>query len=580
MKRQLLIIALLLMPVSVTWLHAQENKHAQAMYRAFVETLHNKLPKTITAKWNPAKDDSVNVVWNVLDGGGNVPKEKINVVMLSKTKSKVVAAVGPLYLDGHRFHFYNVPDDPTLPLRHILNAFDKQSPYASSYYSYVAGDEQAAFPGISIAFGEEGYPFPLSLDPRMNVRVIGFKDDDGFRSTYLLSWMSWEMNDADRPANANRKLYRVEGIIYEFHCPKLKSTPQVKAYNPDEYLERTNTALSVAQNMYFDMKSKEPERVKALATDTVAEMEQYSFQTMTTKLYNSPENPNLKTSYEALKAKLHRMVELSLTANPTELQVICHTLIKEVNNYPFQYSSWQVEELVRLTDTIASFMPKELKPQVASAQAVITAMRNLTADIDSLSENDQEYLNRNFWNLSHNPVVYTQTHFTGKGEHYSGDSQTGYFEVNANVCDGFHAETSLHDLRPGRYRVSAVVRAGKDEHSGAFIFCTTGNVTNGETHQKEIPAIGNSGGNVWFSALQRFVQRANAHEGVYALDMNKTTVSGGQGYGWNRIYLDDIIVSDGNLTYGVTTRPEITNTQHRGSNWFSACDFIVERVGD
>ena len=37
MKKQLLITALLLM--TVTWLHAQENKHAQAMRTAFVETL-------------------------------------------------------------------------------------------------------------------------------------------------------------------------------------------------------------------------------------------------------------------------------------------------------------------------------------------------------------------------------------------------------------------------------------------------------------------------------------------------------------------------------------------------------------
>ena len=36
MKKQLLITALLLMPIA--WLHAQENKHAQAMYTAFVET--------------------------------------------------------------------------------------------------------------------------------------------------------------------------------------------------------------------------------------------------------------------------------------------------------------------------------------------------------------------------------------------------------------------------------------------------------------------------------------------------------------------------------------------------------------
>ena len=63
----------------------------------------------------------------------------------------------------------------------------------------------------------------------------------------------------------------------------------------------------------------------------------------------------------------------------------------------------------------------------------------------------------------------------------------------------------------------------------------------------------------------------------YALDIDKTATNGGQGYGWNRIWLDEVRVSDdGVLTYGVTTRQ---NSNYNGK-WFSACDFIVERVDD
>ena len=43
MKKQILITALLLM--SAAWLHAQENKHAQAMRTAFVETIYGKFPE-------------------------------------------------------------------------------------------------------------------------------------------------------------------------------------------------------------------------------------------------------------------------------------------------------------------------------------------------------------------------------------------------------------------------------------------------------------------------------------------------------------------------------------------------------
>ena len=269
MKRQLFIIALLLTPISIICLHAQENKHAQAMHTAFREAIVRRPPKYISARWIPGSKDSLSIIYTALDGGGLVPKNKIHVVQLGKNR----ADIGPNYLDGWSFEFHNVPDDPNLPLRQILDAYDKQSPQASSYYSYVAGDEQAVFPGVSIAYGESGETLPLQLHPSMNVRIIGFKDDDGFRSTYLLSWASYE---EDEPLDSKHKYYMTRGIMYEFHCPKLK-TPQVKSYDPDEELDRSNTALSVAQNLLREMHQKEPERVKALNTDTLAEVYQYNY---------------------------------------------------------------------------------------------------------------------------------------------------------------------------------------------------------------------------------------------------------------------------------------------------------------
>ena len=574
MKKQLLITALLLLPAA--WLHAQENKHAQAMRTAFVETIYGKFPKNIEAKMKSMNEDSLTVArgeWGCLDGGGLVPKEKIHVVTLSKSKSNVTASIGPLYLDGHRFSFNQVPDDPTLPLRPMLDAFDKQAPFASNYYSYTAGDEQSIFPGVKIAWGEHGQTFPLELRPEMNARIISFKDTDGFRSTYLLSWMNTELTDGD----TKHKRYLVEGIIYEFHCPKIDSKPQVKSYDPDEYLNRTNTGLGVAHNMVWDIKKNSPERAKALETDTVMEKFGYKFQEMVAKLKGSTEIPNLYTSYDALKAKVQRMLDLSRTATPTEQQAICNTLDKEVVAYPFRLSGRQAGELDRMTEALEAAVADNLKLQVAKVRRGISIMRDPTVEIDSLNERDQDYLNRNFWKLSHESVDYAKTTFTAIGEHYSGDSQTGYLEVKGEAGKGFEAETTLTGLRPGRYRVSAVVRAAEADHSFAYVFVRTGNTDRGDLTTKEIPAMGNTGGNVWFSALSRFEQRAGNKEGVYALDINKATANGGQGYGWNRIWLNDVTVYDnGELTYGVTTRP---NPQYSGG-WFSACDFIVERVAD
>ena len=577
MKQIIIIIAILLMPISATNLHAQENKHAQALHTAFRETLDKRFPKNISSRWIPGSKDSLSIIYTALDGGGLVPKNKIHVVPLGKGR----AHIGPNYLDGWSFEFRNVPDDPNLPLRQILDAYDKQSPYAASYYSYVAGDEQAVFPGVSIAYGVEGETFPLQLHPTMNVRIIGFKDDDGFRSTYLLSWYSF---DEDAPIDTKHKYYMTTGIMYEFHCPKIKATPQIKSYDSDEYLDRTNTALSVAQNLLFEIRKKEPERAKALDTDTLAEVYQYNFIKMAQQLYDEPRTFNLKTSYEALKAKVWLMTGMGGTATQTEQKAICYTLNKEVESYPYMLSWRQAEELMNMTNGIANDMPDDLKKQVNIAQMTINAQRNLTADIDSLSDNDQDYLNRNHWTVIHQPMEYHhEDMFTARGEHYTADQQTSYLHVNReNYGSGLRIENTLKNLRPGRYRVSAVVRAKKTNngHSGLLVFAQVGD----QTVRKEIPAEGDTGGNVWFSALSRFSRMANANEGILALDLNKASAHGGQGYGWNRIYLDDITITNelGNssLTYGVTLAPEVALNSAECSNWFSACDFIIERVGD
>ena len=188
----------------------------------------------------------------------------------------------------------------------------------------------------------------------------------------------------------------------------------------------------------------------------------------------------------------------------TEMEAILHTLNKEVGNYPFLLSCRQADKLCGMADALEAIIPPGQRQQVASARKIINAKRNLTAEIDSLNEQDQEYLNRNFWKITHDPVVYAETQFTARGEHYSGNEQKGYLEVRGDAVKGFEAETTLKNLRPGRYRVSAVVRASRAEHSNVYIFVKTGN---GNLCTKEIPAMGNTGGNVWFSALCRFEQR-------------------------------------------------------------------------
>ena len=55
--------------------------------------------------------------------------------------------------------------------------------------------------------------------------------------------------------------------------------------------------------------------------------------------------------------------------------------------------------------------------------------------------------------------------------------------------------------------------------------------------------------------------------------------TGGMGYGWSKIEINNIIVRDGKLTYGVTCDKDFTGRQFTG-RWLSAVDFVLERTGD
>ena len=52
----------------------------------------------------------------------------------------------------------------------------------------------------------------------------------------------------------------------------------------------------------------------------------------------------------------------------------------------------------------------------------------------------------------------------------------------------------------------------------------------------------------------------------------------GNGYGWTRLTFSPIIVTKPHtiVNYGVTTDPDFTGQSWLGQ-WFSACDFLIER---
>ena len=144
----------------------------------------------------------------------------------------------------------------------------------------------------------------------------------------------------------------------------------MKSYDSDEELERLNVGLKLAQDLLFEMRKKEPERVKALDTDSLYDRLQYNYITMSQQLYDEPRTFNLKTSYEALHAKLALMTDMGSTATTTEQKAICYTLLKEVESYPFLLSKHDADELVKMSNDIAKNMSEEEKKLVEKVHRV------------------------------------------------------------------------------------------------------------------------------------------------------------------------------------------------------------------
>ena len=556
-------------------LRAQENPHAAKVYEALVRTIYFE-------RMEPKSKPYEEAYWEPLDGGGMVPKEKCHAVLLSKTKSSAVATVGPLYLDGHHFDFKGVVADASLPLHPLLTAFEQEAPYSISYYCYNGNDPQTAFPGVNLHFGEGAWTFPLRLNPDMQVRIIGFKDDDGFRSTFLVAWKAKQTDRQLAKRGQEIPVYDVSGFVYVSCCPQVNAPAPSENEAQQKYYDRSSAPRSTAHALMRELQKSDPVRAAALAADTLLEARLYPFAQMKAELYGETTHPDLHATYEALHAKVQRAMELCRTANDTELSAIRLTLQREVSKYPFQLPNRQFDKLNEMWFKVRDERKEELWPVQESFLKIFQPLQNLTEENDSLHQDDQDFLCRNHLALSHKPVDYEHVRFTACGEHPSGERKEAYLEVSREAAgQDFHVENTLHDLTPGRYRLLAAVRAAEAEHSGVSLFCKTEDEPS-SLRTVEVPAAGRTGGNIWYSATLRYENRdPSKTTSVPGNDLNRLYVNEGRGYGWNRLVIDNIRVgSSGCLTYGITTRPEITGFTALGSEWFSACEFVVQRIGD
>lgn len=184
-----------------------------------------------------------------------------------------------------------------------------------------------------------------------------------------------------------------------------------------------------------------------------------------------------------------------------------------------------------------------------------------------MSASDKHYLQQGGWTLLKHENCGRR--YTSENEYYTGDRNMRYLDAFNDDCMEIYQAERKEAVAPGRYRLTCVARA---QGRGVFIYALSGE---SEKHLKEIPAYGNKGGDIFEQAL--LVD--SLATGPEAERMRQTAAANhGKGYGWCQIVIDDIVVSQpDSIAYGVSTDEPFTG-QPCASQWFSACDFRLEKV--
>ena len=216
--------------------------------------------------------------------------------------------------------------------------------------------------------------------------------------------------------------------------------------------------------------------------------------------------------------------------------------------------SWGVfaVALCVLLPTTRTILKENVKALKAKAEDRDTYMG---IKMDGLSKN---FLSKNGWTLTKHENCYDC--YVRKGEHYSGDPERAYLDAwNPNGQQLYQAEKQ-QPVEPGTYRIVCSARA---EGPGCYIFATTTSKKYG-VKLVEVPHYGNTEGEIWENALDGSAEKE---------------VNMGEGFGWSKVVVTIQIDAPDTLVYGVTSDSKFTGKPFK-SQWFSAADFEVERLGD
>lgn len=185
-----------------------------------------------------------------------------------------------------------------------------------------------------------------------------------------------------------------------------------------------------------------------------------------------------------------------------------------------------------------------------------------------INETDWDFLNQGGWYLLVAPSN-RENHYTSSGEYYTGNQGMRYLSGYSEWGLGYQVEREKTDVTPGTYTLSVAARTnGK----GAYVYA----IADGRKYMVEIPANGNTGGDIWAEAKRRLsVAGSLSSDPDRTYYQNIVEANDNKGYGWNRIEIKNIRSTKGSVRYGISTKSSFTGTTFAGQ-WVSAADFNLK----
>ena len=152
------------------------------------------------------------------------------------------------------------------------------------------------------------------------------------------------------------------------------------------------------------------------------------------------------------------------------------------------------------------------------------------------------------------------------GEHYSGDRNKEYIDGFSEHPNMLYTVERTVRITPGYYDLEAVVRTD-GEGPEIYAFDSEGN-----RFSVSFPVHSNSGGELW-KETDLMVKAG----GTLTDEMARINrANNGRGYGWSRVCIENICITDSIIRYGVTNRNEATG--HWNGHWFSATEFKLKKA--